>query len=126
LATSRLPLDVKLFLTELIDSVSHLEVLLMLFNSKNKEFTAENVSRELRSNTHSAANQLAQLVAKGLLAVRDEHHFRYCPSTPEIDANVQKLSSLYNEMPVAVVTCIYEKPTDKLKGFSDAFKFKKD
>lgn len=126
MATSRLPLDIKLFLTELIDSVSHLEVLLMLYNNKNREFTAENVSREMRSNSHSASNQLLQLKHKGLLATTDEKSYKYWPATPELDEKVKSLAALYNEMPVAIVTCIYEKPTDRLKGFSDAFKFKKD
>lgn len=126
MATSRLPLDVKLFLTELIDSVSHLEVLLMLFNNKDREYTAAEVAKLMRSNDHSAHNQLNQLASKGLLAEVQEHKFKYWPATPDLDDKVKKISDLYTHMPVAVVTCIYEKPKDILKGFADAFKFKKD
>lgn len=98
----------------------------MLFNNRDREFTAENVSKEMRSNAHSAGNQLSQLKHKGLLSSTDEKTFKYWPATPELDEKVKSVAALYNEMPVAVVTCIYEKPTDKLKDFSDAFKFKKD
>lgn len=98
----------------------------MLFNNKDREFTAEYVSKEMRSNHHSATNQLSQLAHRGLLASTDAKTYKYWPATPELDEKVKTLASLYNEMPVAVVTCIYEKPTDKLKDFSDAFKFKKD
>lgn len=98
----------------------------MLFNNKNREWTAESVSKEMRSNSHSAANQLDQLFAKGFLTVSATKQYQYKPTSPELDEKVSRLSQVYKEMPVAVVTCIYEKPTDKLKGFSDAFKFKKD
>lgn len=98
----------------------------MLFNNRDREFSAENVSRELRSNNHSASNQLLQLKQKGLLASLDDKAFKYWPATPELDEKVKHLASIYEQMPVAVVTCIYEKPKDTLKSFSDAFKFKKD
>ena len=98
----------------------------MLFNNRDRDFTADSVSKEMRSNLHSATNQLTQLANKGLLASTDAKTFKYWPATPELDEKVKSLAILYNQMPVAVVTCIYEKPTDKLKDFSDAFKFKKD
>lgn len=124
--TSRLPLDIKYFLTESIDSVAHLEVLLMLLTNPEKKFSAEEVSRELRSNVHSAENQLEQLTNKGLLRKQEPRHYQYAPSSDEKDQKVKELHDIYRKMPVAVVTCIYEKPQDKLKDFSDAFKLKKD
>jgi predicted transcriptional regulator len=126
LPTSRLPLDVKSFLTEMIESVAHLEVLLMLLSYPEKKFSAADVSRELRSNTHSATNQLNHLSQKGLLKSHDNNCFQYAPLTPEMDEKVKQLYDVYKEMPVAVVTWIYEKPQNKLKDFSDAFKLKKD
>lgn len=123
--TSRLPLDIKQFLTEMIESIAHLEVLLMLLSRPEKKFSAEEVSRELRSNTHSATNQLEQLTSKGLLK-QENALFQYSPSSEEIDLKVKELYDVYKKMPVAVVTAIYEKPQDKLKDFSNAFKLKKD
>lgn len=123
--TSRLPLDVKSFLIDQIDSVANLELLLMLFNNRSREWNAEGVSKEMRSNTHSAANQLEQLFVKGFLTVSSSKFYQYKP-TQDLDEKVSRLAEVYKEMPVAVVTCIYEKPSDKLKGFANAFKFKKD
>ena len=115
-----------MFLIEHIDSVSHLEVLLMLFNNKHREYSAENVSKELRSNDHSASNQLSKLADKGLFKVNDQKKYQYSPASSELHEKVSRLVNIYQEMPVAVVTCIYEKPKDALKDFSNAFKFKKD
>jgi hypothetical protein len=126
LPTSRLPLDVKTFLMDAIDSVSHLEVLLMLHQQPEKLFSAEAVCKELRSNVHSSSNQLAQLASRGLLKINDNKLYQYGPSSEELNQKVQKLFEIYKEMPVAVVTSIYEKPKDRLKDFSDAFKIKKD
>lgn len=98
----------------------------MLFNNKDREWTAKEIAKVMRSNDHSAQNQLNQLASKGLVAALEDQKFKYWPATPDLDDKVKKLSEIYNQMPVAVVTCIYEKPKDILKGFSDAFKFKKD
>lgn len=123
--TSRLPLDIKNFLMDKIESVAHLEVLLMLYSRRERSFTPENVCKELRSNVHSASNQLSLLAQRGLLKVNNRD-YQYAPSSPELDLQVQRLLEIYKEMPVAVVTCIYEKPQDKLKDLSDAFRLKKD
>jgi predicted transcriptional regulator len=126
LPTSRLPLEVKAFLMENIDSVAHLEVLLMLLNHPARTFTAEEVSKELRSNNHSASNQLRKLCDLKLLKNTNDKFFQYGPSTPELDQKVKELYEVYTQMPVAVITSIYDKPQDKLKDFADAFKLKKD
>lgn len=126
MATSRLPLDIKTFLIESIDSIAHLEVLLMLYNNKDREWDAESVSKELRSNHHSAENQLSQLTNKGFFKVNDFKKYKYGPSSDEVNQKIARLHDIYNEMPVAVVTCIYDKPKDILKDLSDAFRLKKD
>lgn len=126
MATSRLPLDIKSFLIESIDSVAHLEVLLMLFSNPGKVWSADNVSKESRSNITAATLQLEGLARNGLLKSTDSKSYIFEPTDPQIKDIVKRLFDLYHDSPVAVVTCIYEKPTDKLKGFADAFKLKKD
>lgn len=123
--TSRLPLEVKSFLIQFIDSISHLEVLLMLYSTPEKKWDAQNVSKELRSNVTAATIQLENLQSKGLITVDESHQYSYHESSA-LHETIKLLFNLYHAKPVAVVSCIYEKPTDKLKGFSDAFKIKKD
>lgn len=126
MATSRLPLDIKSFLIESVDSVAHLEVLLMLYSNPNKDWSAELVSRESRSNMTAATQQLESLARNGLLKISDSKTYKFQPTNPDMHELVKRLFDIYHDAPVAVVTCIYEKPTDKLKGFADAFKIKKD
>lgn len=125
LATSRLPLDIKRLLTEQIDSVNQLEVLLVFFNNKSRSWNANTMSHELRSHETITKHQLQKLCEDGFLKDTGNGEYTYAP-TEELDQKVELLNVTYKEMPVAVIAFIYEKPTDKLKGFADAFKLKKD
>lgn len=125
MATSRLPIDVKDLLTDHIDSVGHLEVLLTFFNNKNRSWSPLSMSHELRSNETIIRQQMLKLSESGFIQEIQKDEFKYSPSE-KLDARVDHLCQTYKVMSVAVIAFIYEKPTDKLKGFADAFKLKKD
>ncbi|WPU63856.1 hypothetical protein [Peredibacter starrii] len=96
----------------------------MLFSSPEKKWDAQHVSKELRSNVTAATIQLEDLEQKGLIKVDEKRFFFYSPK--EHHELIKTLFILYHDKPVAVVTCIYDKPQDKLKSFANAFKIKKD
>lgn len=123
---SRLPIDIKNFLNEYIDSVTHLEVLLMLYTHHDTLFNAQAISKELRTNTRSAEAQLKHLAEKGLLSVDEKQCYQYKPISEELHKRVISVYDIYKVKPVAVVACIFDKPTEKLKDLSNAFKLKKD
>ncbi len=125
MATSRLPIDVKELLTDHIDSVGQLEALLVFFNTPDKNWDPHSLSQELRTNVTSAAKQMAKLTAAGFIKNVLGDMYAYDPS-PELRVKVEHLHQAYKEMSVAVISYLYEKPSDKLKGFADAFKLKKD
>lgn len=126
MSTSRLPVDVKELLTNHIDSVGQLEVLLIFFNHPEKEWSPVSISQELRTNVTSAANQMAKLASTGFIKNVSGDLYVYDPVTEALRHKVEQLQHSYKEMSVAVISFIYEKPSDKLKGFADAFKIKKD
>ncbi len=97
----------------------------MLYQNPEKQWDIESIRKEMRSSLSSASQQLTSLTEKGLLRC-EGNYYSYSPSSAELDNKVKKLHQLYHEMPVAIVTCIYERPAEKLKNFSDAFKIKKD
>lgn len=125
LSDSRLPLDIKTLLTEHIESLSQIEVLFVLFENSNKGWTADSISRELRSHPVSVTRSLSHLLSQGFVKKENDLFFYFCADL-DLHASVVHLHLIYTERPVAVVSFIYEKPTDKLKGFADAFKLKKD
>lgn len=126
MATSRLPLDIKRLLTDHIDSVGQLEVLLVFLNNPEKKFKPQQMALELRSHETAMSQQMEKLFNSGFLAKNAESEYFYSPKNEELAKQVEDLRTAYKEMSVAVIAFIYEKPTDKLKGFADAFRLKKD
>lgn len=125
--TSSLPLDIKNLLTDHIESVAHLEVLFLFFNNPLTTWTAASLSKELRSSESSATKYLHLLSASGFIKTSgNENSFIYSPKDETLADDVRKLHEAFQQKPVAVISFLYEKPVDRLKGFADAFKIKKD
>jgi predicted ArsR family transcriptional regulator len=120
--------EILAFITEYIDSVVQLEVLLLMQHAPAKPWTAAEVARELRIETSGAASQLTELCARKLLTCDEQSSpvYHYNPPTPEIATAIERLSEAYEERRVSVINLIYSKPVDKLKSFADAFRLRKD
>jgi hypothetical protein len=121
---------VRQLITERIDSLVQLEVLLLLVRPGGGTWTAQAVSDALRINPGYAAGELTTLRARGLAAVAGDAiggdpAYRYAPASPELDAAVQELVQAYADRRVAVVTFIFSKPVDKIQTFADAFRLRK-
>lgn len=97
----------------------------MLVDKSDVGFSADDISKELRTNVTSAKLYLKDLSESGLLKNENNKYF-YSPQTDDLNEKVIKTSSLYREMPVTIVTLIFERPQDMLKDLSNAFKLKKD
>jgi hypothetical protein len=122
-----LPPRVQRFITTHIDSLEKLEVLLMLRARADREWTASAVSLELRITELSATARLTDLAARGLLLSSGTNppSYRYSPSDPEDVQAVTELAAVYGAKRVSVITFIFSRPLDKVRGFADAFVFNK-
>lgn len=126
-AESGLPTAVEDFIKRHIDSVEQLEVLLLLHHDPTRAWTAEAVSRELYSNPMSVGRRLAGLQSDGLLLQREGAggaEYRYDPRSPVLDDTVREVAATYRERRVAVTNYIFAHPTDYIRVFSDAFRFR--
>ncbi|WP_338871231.1 hypothetical protein [Myxococcus stipitatus] len=123
-----LPPRVQRFITTHIDSVEKLEVLLLLRAQPGREWTASSVSLELRIAEPSAAMRLADLAARNLVVSdgRTPPAYRYSPESSEDAQAVAELASVYAARRVSVITFIFSRPLDKVRGFAEAFVLKKD
>lgn len=124
-----LPDDVRRFIAGNITSVAQLEVLFLLREDRQREWSMEEVSRALYAAAGGMAEPLNDLVAKGLayLAHAPEPRFRYRPETDsELDALIGRLAECYNERRVSVISLIYAEPIDKARSFADAFRIRKE
>ena len=126
---SDLPDEIRRFIASNIASVAQLEVLLLLRDDHDREWTSDEVSRKLYMAPGGIIRQLNDLVSKGLAYVTHapDTRFRYRPKPEdEVAAIIDRLANLYKERRVAVVSLIYSEPIDKARSFADAFRIRKD
>jgi hypothetical protein len=120
--------DVRAFVTDHIDSVLQLELLLLLQKKRDRDFDAGEVVAELRIDPAWAADQLEEFCSRGILTCADgtPRRYRYAPKSPALDAAIARLDHTYADRRVSVISLIFSKPADKLRSFSDAFRVRKD
>jgi predicted ArsR family transcriptional regulator len=123
-----LPPRVQRLITAHIDSIEKLEVLLLLRSRVEQPWSAEAVARELRISEASASRRLADLTARGLLEpdTASPPLYRFAPARSDDEAAVAELAQAYAERRVSVISFIFSRPLDTVRGFADAFRFKRD
>jgi hypothetical protein len=120
--------DVKRFIKTHLHGFSQLELLLHLRDSPNESLTAEVAARELRLGHEQAADLLADLHTRGLLAVDDSHppaRYRYEPKSEELALQVEGLAKIYPTYRHRIVQLIFAKPPESITNFSQAFRLRK-
>jgi len=113
---------VKKFVFDYIDSVEQLEILLLLSQRPGEAWTAETVSREMRSNAHSTELRLRRLQSQDLLTEEPPGHFRFSASDPGILQTIQDLSSVYASRRHRVLELVFA-PLKQSRAIAEAFRF---
>jgi hypothetical protein len=114
-------------LLQLLDSVEQLEALLLLHRRPDRDWTAEEVSEELRTNAQSVATRLDGLRFSGLVGPgHGAGTHRYAPRTRDLLDAVDALAEEYSVRRVSVITFIIAKPSDRIRSFADAFRLRRD
>ena len=121
-----LPDDVTSFIDRYIASVMALEVLLHLARH-DRVFEPRELSAVLGGSPDAVILCLQQLEADGLIAAtsEDDLTYQYAPTSAALNRTVQVMAETYARRKVAVVTRIFNRSSDDLRSFSDAFKFRK-
>ncbi len=125
---SALPPQVQRFITAHIDSLEKLEVLLLLRARVDRVWSAEAVSRELRITESSASKRLRDLAHAGLVAEdgATPRGYRYSPASAQDEQDIAQLAEAYAERRVSVISFIFSRPLENVRGFADAFRLKRD
>jgi hypothetical protein len=123
-----IPPRVQRFISTHIDSIEKLEVLLLMRARADREWTARDVSQELRITEASASARLEDLTARRLLAAKEgsPSSYRFSPASADDAQDVSALQETYSTRRVSVISFIFSKPLDKVRGFADAFRLKRD
>jgi hypothetical protein len=124
--TQRLQVD--LFIVGQIDSVPHLEALLLLFNSRPKAWSIEMMAKSLYVRSDVAARILDSLLQRNLIAV-DSHRpdvFFYASEDDYQNRLVEVVDAVYRKEVVRVSSLIHSKGSAGVRDFARAFRIKKD
>ena len=127
-----LPQDVADFIVANIDSVGQLEVLLLLFQNRNKSWGYRSVSAELRTSDMAAHMTLAHLHQRRLVEANGASppEYRFPDGRPDLEAIARALAQAYQDRRVTVISSIYSKPErptrDPVRLFADSFKLKRN
>jgi hypothetical protein len=122
---SPIPADVVDFLDKHISTVWSLELLLLMRQNPSRIWTAADLAKELRASAPVITRVVPPLLVAGIV-VEAEGGWRYAPQRGEVDDTIERLESLYKQLPVRIIRHIALAPHREAQSFADAFKFRKE
>lgn len=123
MAETGIPKQIRRFIDAHIDSVGQLEALFLL-RSDGQSWRAAQLAERLYVSEAETAEMLDGLCRSGLV-VRSSGTYRYECRTDELRHMVDDLAQLYARQLIPITNLIHAK-TRRIRGFADAFRFRKD
>ena len=123
------------FLDDHITSVAQLELLLLLRTSPDRDWTLDDLVRELRVEAAWAGQQLRYFTDQGLVdggapptvaASEAPTAWRYRPKTDELATSVTALAQAYLLNRVSLIERIYGRPNNSIRALADAFRVRRN
>jgi hypothetical protein len=119
--------DVDRFILASIDSVPHLEALLLLWQTKPQTWTVEEVAKRLWIEREHTRGILHDLVRSQFLTLTAGEQEQYaCQADPGNDGILRGVAEIYRQDMVRISTMIHAKPSSAVKAFAKAFRFTKE
>ena len=121
-------LQVDRFILEQIDSVPHLEALLLLFNSRPKVWSVAEMAKSWYVREEVAAKILEALTQRSLIALSPEKAgaFFYNPDDEAKNNLLDDVDAIYRKEVVRVSSMIHSKASAGVRDFARAFRIKKE
>lgn len=121
-------MDAYEFILENIDSVPHLEALVLLWNSRPVGWTCEELASRLYIPSEKVSDLLRDLMRMQLIT---ESHtsptkYSYFPRSQNQDEMMLRVDAAYRRDLVRISTMIHAKASSAVREFARAFRLKKD
>jgi len=114
------------FVLRELDSFPHLEALLLLWNSRPKQWAVEEMGAALYVNDGAARDILQNLTRRNLASRAEDDTYAYLSASPEHNTLVSALDTEYRRNLIRITRIIHSKASTGVREFADAFRFKKD
>ena len=112
------------FILREIESVPHLEALLLLFNSRPRQWSIEELARALYVSQEAAQEITQNLRQRGLLK-NDSETYSYNTDSLH-NGLIQEVDRTYRRVLLRISRMIHAKAPSSVREFARAFRFKKD
>jgi predicted transcriptional regulator len=121
-------LQVDRFVLGQIDSVPHLEALLLLFNSRPKAWSTDEMAKSLYVRNEVASKIFDNLLHRNLIATSPNQPdlFFYSPDDEAQNKLLNDVDAVYRKEVVRISSLIHSKASAGVRDFARAFRFKKD
>ena len=126
-ATGSLPEELERFIAHEFRSIEHLEILLLLRNTREKWWQEREVFDVIRSSPQSVSERLEELCSAGYLekGESEPRTYHYQPRDPKVGQCVDAVADAYKSRRVAVVEVIYGRRETPASELARAFKIKR-
>jgi predicted ArsR family transcriptional regulator len=120
--------DVYDYILEKIDSVPHLEAVILLWNSRPVGWTAEELASRLYVPSERAVEIMQDLIRQQLVQQASDPppRFSYLPRNDEQNEWMFRVDTAYRREIVRISTMLHSKTSPSVREFARAFRFKKD
>jgi hypothetical protein len=124
---SKIPTTVREFVMRYITSVEELEILLLLYTERHRDWSVTEVNTRIRSQESSVANWLAVLASLKLISPTSGNADRYqfAPESESLLEQTGAVAAVYNDFRVRIIELIYSRPSEQLLNFANAFNLRK-
>ena len=117
---------VERFLLDSIDTVPHLEALLLLFKSPTTAWTDVELAARIYVNEKQASGILEDLTRRSLIARIEQHpaRYQYMPRSAEQSALLDQVAQSYRTQLVQLTRFIHSNASGSVRDFARAFRLK--
>jgi hypothetical protein len=127
MAESRLPDEVRALARNHLETMTHLDALLLLAASPDAALPATTVASRIGAEPEAAAKALRDLAAASLVAADESAgvaSYRFAPGDPSLRHAAVTLADMYRRFPVQVIRAVYERPPSAVQQLADAFRLR--
>lgn len=116
------------FISQNIDSVPHLEALMLFWNSRPVRWTCEELASRLYIPSEKVSEVLGDLVRLQLIVELqgEETKYSYFARSESQNEMMHRVDEAYRRDIVQISTMIHSKATSAVREFARAFRFKKE
>lgn len=116
-----LPPHIRRFILMSIDSVPHLEAVLLLRVNPNADWDLKAIARELFIGEKQAGEMMDNLVKAGFVSLNENALYSFQPASKKLRTVIAELSEFYAKNLIEVTNLIHSKINKQAQKFGDAF-----